>query len=391
MPLQIRRGLDAERTQIAPSNGLVEGELLYVTDEKKLYIGTGSVGEHQGVVITGYTDSNAKDAAAQILTSGEHVGIGFAYDSGTKKLNATVDLSAFEGPIVADALKGSVFADDSSILLDAIDKVLYGSVTGNLTGNVTGNLTGNVTGDVTGDVLGNLIGDVTGELVGNVTGSVTGDVVGSIFGDDSAVLVDGIGSKIVGDVDNNTVTTVNLFSGILESKTIRILPDEVDGLAGLSIVTTGTDDDDYDLFNIFCFNDSLTVGNSSKYVRARGTNLIPAIVQAGDIIHQFSANALAGVDSVVESVKLSMQVDSAGTVSDTQAPGKFVISTQNNSGVMTEALTVDMNGLLGLNSNQSLVAGVGVGEVDFVGGAVSFVKIKVGSTIYAMPLYAINS
>jgi hypothetical protein len=210
MPLQIRRGLNAERTQIAPANGLVEGELLYVTDEKKLYIGTGSVGEHQGVVITGYTDSNAKDAAAQILTSGEHVGIGFAYDSGTKKLNATVDLSAFEGPIVADALKGSVFADDSSVLLDAIDKVLYGNVTGNVTGSLLGNLAGNVIGNVTGDVSGNVTGNLTGSVLGDLTGSVLGDLKGSVFGDNSTIIVNGIDNTITAE----TVFTQSIDAGL---------------------------------------------------------------------------------------------------------------------------------------------------------------------------------
>lgn len=241
MPLQIRRGLNAERTQIAPANGLVEGELLYTTDEKKLYIGTGSVGEHQGVVITGYTDSDAKDAAAEILTTGDHVGVGFSYDSQTKQLNATVDLSAFDGPIVADALKGSVFADDSSVLLDAIDKIVYADVVGIVTGNLNGNVIGNVTGDVTGNVAGNVIGNVTGDITGSIfaddstllvdgtngtvpwavisnapaflteiPGSITADVKGSIFADDSTLLVDAIDNAInANTVRTNTISTVN--------------------------------------------------------------------------------------------------------------------------------------------------------------------------------------
>ena len=56
------------------------------------------------------------------------------------------------GSLIADVtgdLKGSVFADDSSIIVDATE----GTLTGDLTGNVTGNLTGNVTGNLTGDVV----------------------------------------------------------------------------------------------------------------------------------------------------------------------------------------------------------------------------------------------
>jgi hypothetical protein len=37
MPLQIRRGTQAER--LAMSQPLAQGELLYVTDDKRLYIG----------------------------------------------------------------------------------------------------------------------------------------------------------------------------------------------------------------------------------------------------------------------------------------------------------------------------------------------------------------
>jgi uncharacterized protein YcfJ len=243
MPLQIRRGLEAERTQITPTNGLVEGELLYVTDEKKLYIGSGSVGEHQGVVITGYNDLDAKDAAAAIFADGEHTGITFTYDSGTKALNAVVDVSAISGSLVADALQGSVFADDSTLLVDAIDKRFFGNLTGNVLGNLAGNVIGNVIGNITGSVFstdesiglivdtnngvfngtlsggvislsddtvlvdattntftGNLNGNVTGDVLGNLTGNVVGDVIGSIFADDSSIIVDAVNNII--NIDN---------------------------------------------------------------------------------------------------------------------------------------------------------------------------------------------
>ena len=92
---------------------------------------------------------------------------------------------------------GSVFADDSTKMVDAVENEMYasGGFFGNLTGNVTGNITGNVTGNVTGDVTGN----VTGNLVGDTTGYHTGDVKGSIFGDDSTKLVDAVEGEIYGD------------------------------------------------------------------------------------------------------------------------------------------------------------------------------------------------
>jgi hypothetical protein len=252
MPLQIRRGLEAERTQITPTNGLVEGELLYTTDQKKLYIGSGSVGEHQGVVITGYNDLDAKDAAADIFADGEHTGITFTYDSGTKALNAVVDLSAISGPLVADALQGSVFADDSTLLVDAIDKRFFGNLTGDVNGSVFADDSGilvdaidrKLYGDLTGSVFSTdeniglmvdadngifygilsggvvslsddtvLVDAITNTFTGNLIGDVTGDLKGSIFGDDSSIIVDAVSNIInVNDIFTSDTLTVNRIS-----------------------------------------------------------------------------------------------------------------------------------------------------------------------------------
>ena len=71
MPLQIRRGTNAQRQ--AMTQALAEGELLFVTDDKRLYIGgkdASGVGILGGIQITGYTNEDAQDAAAQLFTNG---------------------------------------------------------------------------------------------------------------------------------------------------------------------------------------------------------------------------------------------------------------------------------------------------------------------------------
>jgi len=266
MPLQIRRGLNAERTQIAPTNGLVEGELLYTTDEKKLYIGTGSVGEHQGVVITGYNDSDAKDAAAQILTTGEHSGIGFIYDSETKKLNATVDLSTYDGPIVADEIKGSILANDDSVLLDAVDKILYGDVTGNLLGNVTGNINGVVTGTFGSSLIGNVTGNVTGNIFTSLIDSADSSAIivtpSMVFQSNIEVeneirtpslFVTEILS-VNGDIDNGNIvisgTTIYATTGLSISSNVKVRLDSDFNLEGKLINPIG-DIESTALFNVF--------------------------------------------------------------------------------------------------------------------------------------------
>jgi hypothetical protein len=97
---------------------------------------------------------------------------------------------AFSG--VAD-ITGSVFADDSTKMVDAVENEIY--ATGGFFGNLTGNVTGNITGDVTGNVTGNVTGDTTGYH--------TGDVKGSIFGDDSTKLVDAVEGEIYGTIKSD--------------------------------------------------------------------------------------------------------------------------------------------------------------------------------------------
>jgi hypothetical protein len=69
--------------------------------------------------------------------------------------------------------KGSVFADDSTLLVDAINGIIPASV-------VSGTLNNNT--------------------VGTHTGPVDGDLVGSVFADNSTLLVDGVNGTIPGYV-----------------------------------------------------------------------------------------------------------------------------------------------------------------------------------------------
>jgi len=128
----------------------------------------------------GATTMEANSVAGTLnLVSGN--GISLTGDAGSDEVTI-----AFSG--VAD-ITGSVFADDSTKMVDAVDNEMYAS--GGFFGNLTGNVTGNITGDVTGNV--------TGNLIGNTTGYHTGDVKGSIFGDDSTKIVDAVENKVYAD------------------------------------------------------------------------------------------------------------------------------------------------------------------------------------------------
>ena len=235
MALQIRRGTDAERTA---GGGVVfaNGELVYVTDTDKLYIGDGatagglplagsaiaSIGEYIVADTINSTldlqqnlDLNGKDIIgtgniniAGTINATGNVTIGDdastdTVDFGAKitssltpNADSTYDIGAtnarwnngyftglaVDGQIDAVAINADVIADNSTVMVDTSSNTLTGDLTGDVTGDTAGTHTGAVVGNVTGDVTGDTAGTHTGAVVGNVTGDVTGDVVGNVTG-----------------------------------------------------------------------------------------------------------------------------------------------------------------------------------------------------------------
>jgi hypothetical protein len=130
----------------------------------------------------------------------------------------TLTASVFEGNLVGD-VKGSVFGDDSTLLIDSVNSSIPASV---VQGTFTGNVIGDLLGNVTGDLLGNVTGNVTGNLLGNVTGNVVGDVKGSVFGDDSTLLIDSVNSSIPASVVQGTFTG-NVIGDLLGNVTGNVV------------------------------------------------------------------------------------------------------------------------------------------------------------------------
>jgi hypothetical protein len=130
MPLQIRRGNTAQRQAIVPQ----AGELVYDTDLGTIYVGDGETAG--GIASVNITPRDVRDQAAGIFTSGSHTGISFTYNGTAGTIDAVVDpdLSNYQGVIRASAFNGSLVADDSSLLVDA----LHGYI--NLNGTVKGNI-----------------------------------------------------------------------------------------------------------------------------------------------------------------------------------------------------------------------------------------------------------
>ena len=159
MPLQIRRGTEAERQLLASPPQ--QGELVYITDSEQLYVGDGTSLLRDITPITGYTDENALDYIGSVLDAGPHTGISFAHDDGANTISATIDPTqnlttltvtgntslgtttvdgnlAVTGKLTAD-FNGTISGDDSTILVDGVDNKI------NLDGTVKGHIVPNVT------------------------------------------------------------------------------------------------------------------------------------------------------------------------------------------------------------------------------------------------------
>ena len=149
MPLQIRRGTDAERQgSFTPA----EGELIYTTDTKKLYVGDGIT--PGGVAIDTVGSGGITDIVSDT----------------TPQLGGNLDL-------------------------------LGNDITGNGNINISGNVSatqfnGALVGDITGNTAGIHTGNVVGNVTGNLTGNVVGDTVGSVFSDNSTLVINGLDSSI---------------------------------------------------------------------------------------------------------------------------------------------------------------------------------------------------
>ena len=74
-------------------------------------------------------------------------------------------------------IKGSVFADDSTLIVDGVNGILNGNLNGNVTGDVTGNVTGDLTGNVTSTTSSSTFANLAITSTLDLTGaSVSSDV-----------------------------------------------------------------------------------------------------------------------------------------------------------------------------------------------------------------------
>jgi hypothetical protein len=312
MAFQVRRGTDAQRGTITPA----EGEIIYTTDTKKLYVGDASTVGGNAVDTT--VASQYNNVAADFIPDTTNT-----RDIGTAaKLWKEIFGVKFNDGTAS--ITGGVGAGFSSISATTFN----------------GNLSGNVTGDLTG----NSAGTHTGAVIGGVTGNLTGDVNGSVFANDSSLRIDGTSNIITnGDIklNHNAIELINAQTQLKISRT--------DSATGIGLVQYSPDVTQTTAYKVYTGGASSNTTNSFEYHTSRGSLLSPSVVAKEDILFSHSAFGHDGTDyREACQIVMTVEKDASATVGAGQIPGKIFLITTIDNGTTTKALSFDYLGRLGV-------------------------------------------
>jgi len=377
MPLQIRRGTEAERQ--AMTVPLAEGELLFVTNDQRIYVGTGTT--LGGIPISGYNDEAAQDATAALFANGTHVNIDFVYDSNVS-ISATIDLSEYVGTIGADGIRAQILGIDNFVFFDSSSNrvVLEDIVTSDISPVETdihslGSLTNKFKdlylsdsawiGDAQITASGSSINLPAGSTVNGLLiepGTGDGIVEGNnyrinIIGADSATIIDSTLSSVSANFITNGV--VELTSNIIRVNegSLDLQGEPGPGVPGTQVQVIGTSSTttqnepegrpfpDNDIinsistiqrFDIKTFKDSKDTGFRGDFV-------------SGDVF--CSLGFIGESDNGAEGLSaIAVQVDPAGTLTTDNVPTKiFLVNTPATAEELPAILSFDSLGRLAVN------------------------------------------
>ena len=247
-------------------------------------------------------------------------------NNSTRTVTYAVDMNPTFTTVTATAgfrgdLKGTVVADDSSIMVDAVNNNLYG-ITVNATANVTG---------------GNIV------TVGNITGS--GNVSGSYFLGNGRLLT-GIDATLISSGNSNVRVYANSNVAVSANGVANVLvvSSTQSNLIG-TLTSTGNITAPYFLGNI--------IGNISGPLTVAGPNTAVVFNDAG------VANSTAGFtfDKSTNAVISSGNITSAGNVQGTYVLGNGAFL----SGVITSVANINFgtSNVTVVSSGGDITVGVG--------------------------------
>ena len=299
--LRLKRGTK-EALQTNPGFTPAEGELVYTTDSKEVFVGDGAT---QGGVPVSVSTQNLEDLGnVQALAAQKDQILVYTGSNWAATDNPAVDI------------RGNIYGDDSTLLVDAINGKIVGPVETSTVSATT--LTGNLTGDTNGSHTGGVVGDVVGNVVGTVTGSLTGTMTGSVFGDDSSgLLVDGINNKITGAINAMNESTFD--------NTINI-GTKVSNPAFNYNITSTNGAFPQSTIQIRNVHNDVTADELGLF-RSRGTLGARTTVQANDVIGGFGWSAFDG-STVLIGANMNSIVNS---VSSNNLSADLIIRTRNGA------------------------------------------------------------
>lgn len=404
MALRLRRGTNSERGLITPA----DGELVYTTDTKRLYIGDGTT-----------TGGNPVDTAGTAF--GSNVDLNNYDLTGTGNINITGSITA-TGNITADGnltLGGNLIIGDapsdtvsflakveSHVLPDVdgarnlgsstnkfnqiwantvhvTDDIISPSVNANIVGDdstvllnrATGAL--NATGILKGDVKAvddSYFYNATSKAVvagqgtfsgvvqaSSFVGSIVGDVQGTVFGDDSTVLVDGIN----GTLSNGTLT---FSEGVLDITSQAGIGKRLTIGTNSDVETQGINFKAASAAGKFINVEGLSTGSQSTGIDwqvARGSLGTKTTLQAGDDLGSIKFSGHDGTNENTVSSMIQWSVEAGASISNGVLPGKIFLLTTADNATSWKGVTIDSGGRLCINGT-----GIATAELDVTGNSV---------------------
>ena len=259
-----------------------------------------------GLTMSGNIDANSNTI---INLNGLTMGSG-ALNMNTQAITnvTTITAATVNATTIDGDLSGSVFADNSTLLVDAVNGKIPAA-------------------------------NVQGTFSGAVNGTLDGEVTGSVYADDSTILVDGILSKLVGTVDNALVQTKQATVKTIDATDAELRLEY--GTAGAGSLTT---------LGSVKFNDNNT---TYGYISASKTAMFINSNGAGKGLSLYNeALITGGVKVKIEpaNADFTAPTEALEVLGNVKATGAFMLPVYANDSARDTALSSPSAGMIVFNT-----------------------------------------
>lgn len=335
MALRLRRGTDLERQSVI----FEEGELVYTTDTKILWIGDGQT--LGGIKVTDGVNESPIALTRNLDLNGFDI-----TGSGDIDISGVVVASSFVGDgsglinlPVLDVVAGgnyniNIVGLDSSIIVNSETSSVHGNLHGSIYDSAGNMILDFASREVRGELVGSnfktIFDSVTNSFYGGFIGNFDGDLTGNVLASDSTLLMDNVTGTFYGNFVGDGSGLINVIS---DGDTYQI---NILGANGDTILNSSTNSINVELIN---FTESLILDNTN-------TSLAKLVVVAHDNLST-----------------IKLQRHQNGVVDDTMLYGRLDFEKHDTIGSLTKATLGADNGGIFLSYNQ---AGVDFTESTYV-------------------------